>query len=67
MIATALSLLVLAIAALLGGAVYLLRRGGARRQAMLMLVLAAVMAVNLAIWAMPGPDGAAPVSQAPRN
>ncbi len=67
MIATALSLLVLAIAALLGGAVYLLRRGGARKRAMLMLVLAAVMAVNLAIWAMPGPDGAAPVSQAPAN
>lgn len=49
----ALSLLVLAIAALVLGAIALFRRGGYRRQAVLMLVLAAVMAVNVAILVVP--------------
>ncbi|QDK32317.1 hypothetical protein [Sphingomonas sp. IC081] len=49
----ALSLLVLAIAALVLGATALFRRGGYRRQAVLMLVLAAVMAVNVAILVVP--------------
>jgi hypothetical protein len=66
MIAAALSLMVLATIALLGGAVYLLRRGGERRRPILMLVLAAVLAVNVAIWTMPGPEGPAPLSAAPR-
>lgn len=46
----ALSLLVLSAIALTGGAIYLLRRGGARKQAVLMLVMAALMAANVAIW-----------------
>ncbi len=54
---TALSLMVLTALALVGGAVFLWRRGGARRQAILMLVLAAVMAINVAIWAMPDGRG----------
>ncbi|QSR18774.1 hypothetical protein [Novosphingobium sp. KA1] len=49
----ALSLLVLVIAALVLGATALFRRGGYRRQAVLMLVLAAVMAVNVAILVVP--------------
>jgi drug/metabolite transporter superfamily protein YnfA len=55
--ATALSLMVLTALALVGGAVFLWRRGGARRQAILMLVLAAVMAINVAIWAVPDRGG----------
>ena len=39
MMATALSMMVLAIIALVGGALFLLRRGNARKQASLMLVL----------------------------
>lgn len=53
----ALSLLVLATILLCLGAFYLLRRGNARRQAFLMLVLAAVMAANVAIWAIPDDAG----------
>lgn len=53
----ALSLLVLAIAALVLGAIALFRRGGYRRQAVLMLALAGVMAVNVAILVVPTPDG----------
>ncbi|MFC0686056.1 hypothetical protein [Novosphingobium clariflavum] len=53
----ALSLLVLAIAALVLGATALFRRGGYRKQAVLMLVLAAVMAVNVAILVVPTGSG----------
>lgn len=53
----ALSLLVLAIAALVLGAIALFRRGGYRKQAVLMLVLAGVMAVNVAIMVVPTPGG----------
>lgn len=51
----ALSLVVLTIIALVLGAVFLLRRGGYRKQAWLMLLLAAIMAGNVAIWSMPVP------------
>ena len=57
MIAAALSLLVLTAATLVLGAVWLWRRGGSRKQVLLMLVLAAVIAVNIAIWAVPGGGG----------
>lgn len=60
---TILSLLVLMTLALLSGAAYLWRRAGHRRQAMLMLVLASVMAINIAIWVLPGASGEAPVGQ----
>jgi hypothetical protein len=52
----ALSLLVLTSAALVGGA-YVLFRRGKRRQAWLMLVLAIVMALNVAIWTVPMRSG----------
>lgn len=52
----ALSLLVLCAIALVIGAVLMLRKGR-RRQAVLMLVLAAVMAMNVAIWIWPTPGG----------
>lgn len=54
--AIALSLLVLAMLALLGGA-YVLFRRGMKRQAWLMLILAAVMALNVAIWTIPSDSG----------
>ena len=54
---TALSLLVLTALALVGGAIYLWRTRGLVRQAVLMLVLAAVMAVNVAIWVVPDRQG----------
>lgn len=54
--AIALSLLVLTTIALVAGAILLLRRGR-RAQAWLMLVLAAVMALNLAIWTIPTRSG----------
>ena len=61
---TALSLMVLTLIALVAGAIFLLRRG-AKRQALLMLVLAAVIAMNVAIWAVPGPDGRSPLTSRP--
>ena len=63
---TVLSILVLACLALLLGAYALRRRGGPRRQVVLMLVLAAVVAGNIAIWVLPGGSGKALVSEAPR-
>lgn len=57
MAATALSLLVLTVVALVAGAIWLGRRGGSRKQVVLMLVLAAVLAVNVAIWTLPNPGG----------
>ncbi|WP_159978026.1 MULTISPECIES: hypothetical protein [unclassified Novosphingobium] len=53
----ALSLLVLTVIALVLGAAVLFRRGGHRKQAVLMLVLAAVMVMNIAIWTLPTPEG----------
>lgn len=60
--ATALSLLVLTIIALLAGAAYLWRRPGSKRQALLMLVLALVFAINVAIWSLPTAEGPSPIS-----
>jgi drug/metabolite transporter superfamily protein YnfA len=62
MLDTALSLLVIAAVALLGGA-YLQWRRGNRKQAGLMLVLAAVMAANVAIWSVPNERGASLTTQ----
>jgi hypothetical protein len=61
----ALSLLVLTTFALVIGAAWLWRRGGSRKQVALMLVLAAVLAANVAIWTLPGPKGDALVDQTP--
>lgn len=64
MLATALSLMMLAVVALTIGAIYLLRRGGARQQALLMLALAVILAVNVGIWTLPDGKGQAPAAQA---
>lgn len=54
---TALSLLVLTAIALAAGAIYLWRSRGLRKQAVLMALLAAVLAVNVAIWTLPNRHG----------
>lgn len=56
MLDTALSLLMLAAIALIGGAVFLLRRGE-RKRPVLMLTLAGVMVMNLIIWTLPDKSG----------
>jgi hypothetical protein len=61
-----LSILVLAAIALVIGAVMLWRRGGRTRQVWLMLLLAAIVAGNLALWLVPYDNGQAPISVAPR-
>ena len=61
----ALSLAMLMVFALPAGALVLWRRGGARKQVVLMLVLAVVMAANVAIWVLPTSGGNAPVSRLP--
>jgi len=60
---TALSLAVLMVFALPAGAWLLWKRGGPRKQVILMLVLAAILAANVAIWVIPTSSGTAPVSQ----
>jgi len=62
----ALSLTMLMVIALPAGAYVLWRRGGNRKQVTLMLVLAVVMAANVAIWGAPTKDGAALTAQTPR-
>lgn len=57
MASTALSLLVLTVVALVAGAAFLWRRGGGRKQIVLMLVLAVVLAINVAIWTLPNAGG----------
>ena len=61
--ATVLSLMMLTMLALLAGALFLWRRRGPRKQIVLMLVLAAVIAVNVALLAVPGADGDTPVDR----
>ena len=62
---TALSIVVLGAVALVLGAVALWRRG-VRRQALLMLLLAAIAAVNVAIWVVPNGAGRALVNAKPQ-
>ncbi len=64
MLDTALSLMMLASVALLGGAVFLWRKGE-RQRPLLMVVLAAVMAVNVGIWTLPDSSGSAPLGREP--
>lgn len=54
----ALSLLSLTVVALLAGAFYLWRRGVSGPRVLLMVVLAAVLAANVAIWVIPTRNGA---------
>ena len=56
-----LSIMMLTAIALVAGAVVLFRKGGMRKQAMLMLLLASIIAVNVAIWTLPDDDGEAPL------
>ena len=60
---TVLSILMLACIAMLLGAIMLWRRRGVSKQVWLMLVLAVVLAANVAIWVVPSQDGTAPVQQ----
>jgi len=53
-----LSILMLGVFAMIGGAFMLWRKGGSRKQIVLMLVAAAVLAMNVAILAWPMPGGA---------
>ncbi len=66
MLATVLSILVLATIALLIGAVYLWRKGGHGKQAALMVLLAAIAATNVAIWTVPTSEGTAPIDELSR-
>lgn len=63
MLATALSLTMLAALALLAGAAWLWRREGYRRQAVLMIVLAGIAIANIAIWTLPDGEGNTPVGR----
>jgi len=65
MLDTVLSLMALAFVALVLGAIALFRRGGATRQAVLMLVLAAIIAGNVAIWTLPDQAGKTLAAEAP--
>lgn len=57
MAGTVMSIMVLAIIALLAGAAYLWRRGLYKGRALLMVVLAVVIAVNIALWTVPVSTG----------
>ena len=57
-----LSVLMLAGAAQLAGGIYMLRKGINRRQGWLMILAAAVMFANVAIWSIPVPQSNQPVS-----
>ncbi len=61
---TTLSIVVLGAIALALGAIVLWRRG-VRRQALLMLLLAAIAAANVAIWVVPNDQGKALVDASP--
>lgn len=58
--------MVLAVMALVAGAIYLWRRGAARLQIVLMLVVALVIVANIVIWAVPIGDSAPIMQQVPR-
>lgn len=57
-----LSVLMLAGAALLAGGIYVLRNGINKKQGWLMILAAAVMFANVAIWTIPVPESNQPVS-----
>lgn len=61
--ATVLSIVMLAMIALVLGAVVLWRRGGSRKQIALMLLLAGIMAGNIAIWTWPDAKGENPLAR----
>lgn len=61
--ATVLSIVMLATLAMVVGAVALWRRGGSRMQIALMLLLAVIMAGNVAIWTWPDASGTSPLAR----
>jgi peptidoglycan/LPS O-acetylase OafA/YrhL len=61
---TTLSIMMLGAIVLVLGAVVLWRRG-VRRQALLMLLLAAILAGNVALWVVPNEQGKALVDARP--
>ncbi|HET9630024.1 MAG TPA: hypothetical protein VFP14_11135 [Novosphingobium sp.] len=63
---TALSLAMLTVIALPLGALVLWRKGGSRKQVALMLVLAVILAANVAIWVMPTKNGKSLLAETPR-
>ncbi len=63
MLSAALSIVMLAVFALIGGAAWLWRKPGMRKQAVLMLVLAGIAALNVAIWTVPDGEGRSPATQ----
>ena len=63
MLSVVLSIVMLAVFALIAGAVWLWRKPGMRKQALLMLALAAIAAVNVAIWTVPDGQGRSPVTR----
>jgi hypothetical protein len=64
MLALTLSLMMLAVFALIAGALVLWRRGERKRPA-LMAVLVAILIINVAIWTVPDTSGEAPIDRAP--
>ena len=66
MLAAVMSIMVLAAIILLLGAFALWRRGGARRQVALMVLLAVILAGNVAIWAVPDDQGRSLLGEAAR-
>ncbi len=58
-----LSIVMLAAFALLFGAYVFWRRGQPLKQVGLMVLLAIIMAVNVAIWTVPDAEGAAPIDR----
>jgi hypothetical protein len=60
----ALSVAMLAALAFVGAAIWRWRRSGPSLNVWLMFGVALVLIVNVAIWVIPGPDGAAPVDRA---
>ena len=63
--ATVLSLLMLLLIALLLGAGWLWWRNGLTKQVGLMLLLAVVVAANIAIWTVPDESGRSMIGDAP--
>ncbi len=64
---TVLSLLVLLAIALLIGAFFQWRRGSSMKQVVLMVILALVVAVNVAIWTLPTAGGDTPLAEMKRQ